>query len=321
MSRHARQMQLPEIGAAGQARLAAAHVLVVGAGGLGCPVLSYLGGAGVGHLTVIDPDHVELGNLHRQPLYSMDDLGQPKADAARQRLLAANPDLQITALVAPLGPDTAPDLIAAADLVVDAADSFAVSYILSDICLAQDRPLISASVLGQAGYVGGFCGGAPSLRAVFPDLPERGATCATAGVMGPAVGMIGAMQAQMALQVLLGQDRSPLGQLLHVDALGWQMGGFRFDGAPEPENPVPFLSRADFAPQDQVIDLRPMDEAPVAASPNARRLLPEDLRTADLDLTRRVVLCCASGLRAWHGAHVLRARGVTDLALWAAQSG
>ncbi|WP_372884849.1 ThiF family adenylyltransferase [Shimia sp.] len=314
-------MILPEVGAAGQARLARAHVLVVGAGGLGCPVLQYLVGAGVGRITLVDPDHVEESNLHRQPLYRMSDLGRAKVAAAREHLMAANPGVEIVALAQGLHPGNAPALVAEADLVIDAADSFAVSYILSDGCLAAARPLVSASALGQSGYVGAFCGGtAPSLRAVFPELPERGATCATAGVLGPVVGMIGALQAQIGLRILLGLDPAPLGRMVTLDLETLRFGGFDFHGAPEPEVALPFVARAALGPDDLVIELRGGDEAPEPLTPDARRLDPEAVVDRAPRGDVRLVLCCASGLRAWRAAGHLRAVGHDRLALLAARA-
>lgn len=321
MSRYARQMILSEVGAEGQDRLARAHVLVVGAGGLGCPVLQYLGGAGVGRITVMDGDVVEESNLHRQVLYSMADLGRPKAEAARRHLLAANPELEVTALVEPLDPANAAAMVAGADLVVDAADGFAVSYTLSDECLRQGKTLISASALGQSGYAGGFCGGAPSLRAVFPDLPAQAATCATAGVMGPAVGMIGALQAQLALKALLDHQPSPRGQLFIFRMQDLQVSTFRFDGAEEPEDTLPFIAAPHITPQDTVVELRDAAEAPSLPAPQARRIARGGLLAADLPREGRIVLCCRTGLRAWGAAQDLRQAGFNDLALLAAGDG
>ncbi|HVH82961.1 MAG TPA: ThiF family adenylyltransferase, partial [Steroidobacteraceae bacterium] len=178
---------MPEVGAGGQARLAAARVAVVGAGGLGCAVLEYLTAAGVGHLTIVDHDSVEESNLHRQPLYRMSDLGSRKVEAARAALGALNPEVRIEALAERVTPANAPLLAAAADIVVDAADSFAATYVLSDSCVRAGKPLVSASVLGLSGYVGAFCGGAPSYRAVFPELPRQAGSCAESGVLGTAV--------------------------------------------------------------------------------------------------------------------------------------
>ncbi|KIC07848.1 thiamine biosynthesis protein ThiF [Leisingera sp. ANG-M1] len=318
MNRYARQMVLPEVGAEGQARLAEAHVLVVGAGGLGCPVLQYLGGAGVGRITLLDGDTVEESNLHRQVLYSMTDLGRPKAETARRHLLAGNPALKIDAQVRRLDAANAAGLVAAADLVVDAADSFAVSYVLSDECLRQGKTLISASALGQSGYAGGFCGGGPSLRAVFPDLPAQAATCATAGVMGPAVGMIGALQAQLALKALLDHQPSPRGQLFIFRLEELQVSSFRFDGAEEPDAALPFIAAAHITPQDTVIELRDAAEAPALPAPQARRIARADLAGAGLPREGRIVLCCRTGLRAWGAASDLQHAGYSNLALLAA---
>ena len=313
MTRYARQMQVPGIGVDGQARLAAAQVLIVGAGGLGCTVIPALAAAGVGRLTVIDPDRVELTNLHRQTLYTVADIGQPKAIAAAARARALNPDGQATAIVYRLDPANAAGLIAAADLVVDAADSFAVTYTLSDLCLAAGKPLISASVIGRAGYAGGFCGTAPSYRAVFPDLPAQAASCASAGVMGPAVAALGAVQAQMALSVLIGLEPSPLGRIVTLDMASWRFGGFGFEDATEAPG-FGFVSAAQLAATDTVIDLRPAGT--VRTLPGAQMLAPGDLD--DWPIPKgRVVLCCSTGLRAWRGAQVLAARGATALALLA----
>lgn len=302
MSRYDRQSVLEGVGAQGQARLTGARVLVVGAGGLGNPVLQYLAGAGVGHITLMDGDCVEEGNLHRQPLFRMDQLGQPKVTAAASALRALNPAITIIPLYQWLDPANAPQLVAQADLVLDCADTFAASLVLSDCCLTAGVPLISASVLARSGYVGGFCAGAPSLRALFPDLPERAASCASAGVMGPLVGAIGALQAQMALGVLLEQHPSPLGQLLSLDVAGWRLGGFRFETAPEPSDPLPFIAQSQVRPDDLLFDLR--DEVTTPFDPRARR-------RAALDGVQpppggRVVLACRSGLRADQAGRLLR---------------
>src|SRR5215469_4520771 len=233
--RYSRQRILAEVGAQGQARLASGCVLVVGAGGLGCAVLQYLVAAGVGRLIVIDHDVVEESNLHRQPLYRMSDLGQPKVAAARAALLETNPGVRIDAHAERLTATNAPRLVQAADVVIDAADSLAVTYILSDVCQRAETPLVSASVLGLAGYVGAFCGGAPSYRAVFPEMPRQAGSCAESGVLGTAVGVMGTLQAHLALALLLEWQPSALGQLISVDFRSLHVGGFSFRNAPEPE--------------------------------------------------------------------------------------
>lgn len=320
MTRYARQILVPEVGVGGQALLAAAHILVVGAGGLGCPALQYLAGAGIRKITIIDPDHVEEANLHRQPLYQMSDLGRPKVHAARDNLVSANPDITVAVRQEVLHPGNVAALVAEVDIVLDAADSFAASYILSDACKQEETPLISASVLGQSGYVGGFCGPAPSLRAVFPDLPQTAATCSDTGVLGPVVGVIGSLQAQMALQVLLRHDPTPLGRMMTLDMRQLQFGGFSFQDAPEPAQHLPFLSVTEIKPTDQVIELRGKDEAPGLLIPHATRCRSENIKTFQIDSSRRVVLCCATGLRAWRVAMMLRQRGDVNLALLAARA-
>jgi hypothetical protein len=196
--------------------------------------------------------------------------------------------------------------VAAADLVLDCADSFAASYVASDCCLAQNTPLISASVVGLSGYCGGFCGGAPSLRAVFPGLPERAGSCATDGVLGPSVGVVGSLQAQMAMAVLTGMTPSPLGQLITFEAAGHRFGGFRFDAAAEPQGGFAFIAPAQTRPDDWLVDLRAADEAgPPLAQANRRTV--QDFETPETPPDApRAVLACRTGLRSWQAARRLR---------------
>src|SRR5215469_10026051 len=231
--RYSRQRILAEVGAQGQARLASGCALIVGAGGLGCAVLQYLVAAGVGRLIVIDHDVVEESNLHRQPLYRMSDLGHLKVAAARTALLQSNPGVRIDAIAERHTATNAPHLVQAADVAIDAADSLAATYTLSDACQRATTPLVSASVLGLAGYVGAFCGGAPSYRAVFPEMPRTAGSCAAAGVLGTAVGVMGTLQAHLALALLLKWQPPVLGRLISVDFRSLHIGGFSFDKAPE----------------------------------------------------------------------------------------
>ncbi|TMV07154.1 HesA/MoeB/ThiF family protein [Ruegeria sediminis] len=318
MSRYSRQMILPEVGAGGQDRLAAARVLIVGAGGLAAPVLPLLAGAGVGHLTIVDGDTVDVSNLHRQTLFTEEDCGQLKAHVAADRCRRINGDIRVEARYQALTPANAPDLVTGADLVLDCADSYAASYVLSDTCLVLGKPLVSASVLGLSGYVGGFCGPAPSLRAVFPDAPDSGASCASAGVLGPVVGIIGATQAQMALAVLLGLTPSPLGQLVRFDGRTLRTTGFRFDAATEPETAFRFAAPTQLSERDLIVELRDEAEAPEAVHPGARRIAPEQLANHLPDPTTRLALCCATGLRAWRTAERIQTEWPGEIVLVAA---
>ncbi len=312
--RYVRQTVLPEVGDAGQARLAAASVLIIGAGGLGCPVMQYLAGAGVGCLAIVDHDVVDETNLHRQPLYAMADVGNPKVKVARAALLRFNPDLRVDVHAERLTPQNAARLVATADVVVDAADSFAVTYILSDACQAAAKPLVSASVIGMTGYAGAFCGGGPSYRAVFPEVSVDGGTCDTVGVIGTAVAVLGGLQAHLALHLLLGLEPSALGRVVTFDAKRLTFGGFGFAGSPEPEAFVPFIAPEAVTADDLVVDLRGLDEAPVSPFAGARRLVVDTIEQLEVP-SGRVVLACRSGQRALMAADRLRDRGVTNLAL------
>ncbi|WP_341367935.1 HesA/MoeB/ThiF family protein [Yoonia sp. BS5-3] len=300
MTRYARQIAV--IGSAAQARFGQASVLVVGAGGLAAPVLQYLVGAGVGHVRVVDADHVSLSNLHRQTLFRVADIAQPKVQVIAQAMAALNPDVTLQPIAARLDPANVDSLARDMDLVLDCADSFAASYILSDHCHKSGQPLISGSVVGTNGYVGGFCGGGPGLRAVFPDLPDQLGSCDTDGVLGPSVGVIGSLQAEMALSVLAG-DRTGLGQLVTYDARALRFGGFRFDMAVEPPATPAFIATADITDGDFVVDLRAVDEAGPAL-PDACRHVVTDFAPVGPHPkdTQRAVLACRSGLRAWQAA-------------------
>jgi sulfur-carrier protein adenylyltransferase/sulfurtransferase len=316
--RYARQIVLPEVGPEGQARLAAATVLVAGAGGLGCPVLQYLCAAGVGRLLIVDHDRVDESNLHRQPLYRMSDLGEPKASAAAAAMRLLNPEVYAEGAVERLTPRNAAEWVSRADVVVDAADSLALTYILSDECLRRKKPLVSASVLGLSGYVGAFCGGAPSYRAVFPEMPRQAGSCAQSGVLGTAVGVMGTLQAHMTLALLLKLTPTVLGQLTSVDFRTLRFSGFSFVAAREPAEPaLRFIAQEEVRKNDLVVDLRSLTEAPISPFPDALRIGVEDVERAGLPdaSASRVVLCCRSGIRAWRAAQALRRAGHANLAL------
>jgi len=316
--RYGRQSVLREVGAAGQARLGRATVLVVGAGGLGCAVLQYLAAAGVGSLVIVDHDRVEESNLHRQPLYRMSDLGQLKARAAQAALRELNPSVRLEAVTERLTSLNATPLVGAAEVVVDAADAFAVSYLLSDACQRAGKPLVSASVLALEGFVGAFCAGAPSYRAVFPELPRHAGSCAESGVLGTAVGVIGTLQAHLTLALLLEWQPSVLGRLISIDFRSLHVGGFSFAAATEPAGePLTFIAPSEVGSEDIVIDVRSLTEAPVSPFRGALRLGVESIEKAERRFPRetRIVLCCRTGVRAWRAARALQSQGHANVAL------
>ena len=319
MSRYQRQSMLPEIGDAGQQRLASARVLVVGAGGLGSTLLPLLVGAGVGFIKLYDGDVVELHNLHRQTLFGMADVGLSKAVCAQRALAQRNPESIVEAHPHTLRASMISHALDGIDIVIDAADNFAITYQLSDICYPRHIPLVCASVLGRTGYVGSFCADAPSYRALFPQLPTASANCNTAGVMGPAVATLGALQAQMALSILLQLKPSPLGCMIKCDFVEWHVRQFRFDYAEEPAHPgVPFIDLQLLTPEDCIIDLRSVMEAPTSIADDVLRLLPDELAAWQAPEEQRIVLVCASGMRAAKAAQALEQRGHRRLAIIAA---
>ena len=215
LRRYSRQLLLPAF-AESQQRLKAAHVLIVGAGGLGCPVIAYLAGAGVGKLTIADGDTVSLSNLHRQTLYTTADIGRSKAELAAARAQQVNPHVQVQSAPA-LSLTNAPALLSGLDLVIDATDNFDTRYLINDLCRAAGLRWVWGAAGGLEGMVSVF-GPELGLRDVFPT-PEGAESCDEIGVLGPLLGIVGSVMAQEALKLLTGQVGSLAGQLWTYDAL------------------------------------------------------------------------------------------------------
>lgn len=237
--RYQRQLILPEFGEAGQQRLQDARVLIVGAGGLGCPVLQYLVGAGVGYIGVIDDDRVSLSNLHRQPLYSMDDLDLPKASVAAEKMRALNPDICINAFPFRLTNTVCVELFPGYSLIIDGTDNFATRYLINDAAVLLGIPLISGAVSRYEGQVM-LLNSDPeypvSYRDLFPEPPQAGevANCAEAGVLGPLPGVIGSMMAAEAIKWIVGIGRPLTSTLLTYRLLEQQT--YTIQLAPHPGN-------------------------------------------------------------------------------------
>jgi adenylyltransferase/sulfurtransferase len=220
--RYARHLTLPEVGAAGQARLAAARVLLVGAGGLGSPASLYLAAAGVGTLGIVDADRVDVSNLQRQILHDTAAIGQLKVVSAEQRLRGLNPHVTVEAVAGRLTSTNARGLVRRFDIVVDGSDNFPTRYLVNDACLLEGRPLVYGSIFRFAGQLSLFgTPGGPCYRCLFaePPAPELVPSCVEAGVLGVLPGIVGTMQALEAIKWILGIGTSAAGRLILIDAL------------------------------------------------------------------------------------------------------
>jgi sulfur-carrier protein adenylyltransferase/sulfurtransferase len=332
---YSRQIALAAVGLRGQARLRASSVLVVGAGGLGVPVLMYLGGAGIGRLGIVDGDRLEPSNLHRQTLYALADCGQPKAELAAARVRALNPDVRTTAYTRRLDASNGEALLGGYDLIIDCTDNFATKFLLNDIALRLRKPVVFASVYQYEGQLqvlradrDGAC-----LRCIWPEATRDGlvGNCAEAGVLGPVPGVFGCLQALEALKVLLDLPGALKDEVLLIDLTTFALARVRThrhaactsgacvripaqscDGATSVELSFDSLDEA-WRAGFQVIDIREAREVaqtplPLAA---ARHLPLATLLHGDaaLEPGGRMLLVCARGARSLAAALELRGRG------------
>lgn len=226
LERYARHIILPEVGAIGQTRLLQSSVLIVGAGGLGAPMIQYLAAAGVGRIGIIDDDDVDLSNLQRQVVHRADRIGVPKAESARDAALAINPGIDVVAHRERLHAGNVMDLVREYDLVADGTDNFSTRFLLNDACYFAGRTLVSAALLRFDGQISTFkaheTGDYPCYRCLFPEPPRPGLvpSCSEAGVFGAVAGVVGCLQATEILKELAGVGESLSGALLVYDGLG-----------------------------------------------------------------------------------------------------
>lgn len=223
--RYMKHVILEDVGVAGQVKLKQAKILVIGAGGLGTPILQYLNAVGIGTLGMADFDVIEISNLHRQVLYNHEDLGKKKVDVAFQRLGASNPYTHLAKHDVLLHEENAAAIIGDYDLVIDGCDNFMTRYVVNDTCLRMGKPLVYGSILGYQGQLAVFNhAGSKNLRQLFPEPPaaEDVPSCSENGVLGTVPGIVGTMMAQLAVQAILGNN--PLeNKFLLVDLIGWQI--------------------------------------------------------------------------------------------------
>ncbi|MGN6146700.1 MAG: molybdopterin-synthase adenylyltransferase MoeB [Mesorhizobium sp.] len=238
LERYARHIVLPEIGGAGQQKLKRARVLVIGAGGLGAPVLEYLAAAGVGTLGIVDDDTVSLSNLQRQVIHGTESIGRPKGESARETILRINPHVTVELHTLRLTADNAPALVAGYDLTVDGSDNFDTRYAVADACEREKKPLVHAAVGrfdGSVTVLKPFETDAdgkqnPSYRDLFPEPPPAGVvpSCAEAGILGALTGVIGTLQAMEAIKLITGIGEPLVGRLLLYDALAARFETIRY---------------------------------------------------------------------------------------------
>ena len=341
---YSRQMALKEVGAAGQEKLRRAAVLVVGCGGLGVPVMTYLAAAGIGRIGLVDSDRLEASNLHRQTLYSLADVGKPKVELAAARLQALNPQVEVRAHALRLDAANATEVIEPYALVIDCTDNFSSKFMLNDTCVRLGKPVIFSSVYQYEGQLqvvrperGGAC-----LRCVWPEATRDGlvGNCAEAGVLGPVPGTFGSLQALEALKLLLELPGQLTDELLMLDLIGLSITRVRTrravdcpdharrsaaalgnrsaarTEATDIELSFDPLERA-LADGFQVVDVRePHELARVATPCSAARHLPVAQLLhghAPMSPAGKYLLVCASGKRSLAAAQELRSRGYADV--------
>ncbi|HMF28537.1 MAG TPA: molybdopterin-synthase adenylyltransferase MoeB [Candidatus Cybelea sp.] len=232
--RYSRHLLIPEVGLAGQQRLSAARVLVVGAGGLGSPALQYLAAAGVGRIGIVDDDVVDVTNLQRQTIFANADVGRKKADVAAERLHALNPTIALDALALRFDAANARELVRLYDVVLDCTDRFPTRFLINDACILEGKPDVYGSIFRFDGQVSVFGSPGPCYRCLYPEPPplESRPTCSEGGVLGALAGIVGAWQASEALKVLLRAGETLDGRLMLIDALYARVREVRFERDP-----------------------------------------------------------------------------------------
>lgn len=316
-----RQMRLPAFGEEGQARLRAARVLVVGAGGLGCPALVYLAAAGVGQVAIVDSDRIEASNLHRQPLFSYVDRGRPKAEVAAERLRAQNPFIQVRSKVERLTSTNIVEVFNEADLVLDCTDNFATKFLLSDAAIRFGKPVIQASLYQFEGQMFVIEPNGPCLRCLWPETPAADCvgSCAEVGVLGSVAGVLGAMQAHEALRRILGHPEALQGQLLTYDLTTFETN--RLQVRKNPSCPacgtnatIQFEETYEVEPTADLrlytlIDIREPEETASQPCPGAQLLPLSTFKNEDLP-EGEILLVCQLGIRSLELTTKLRKQGI-----------
>ncbi len=342
--RYKRQVPLPGFGKEGQEKLSRAKVLVVGAGGLGCPVIQYLAAAGIGTIGIIDGDRVELSNLHRQVLYAMDDIGHLKAAVAAGKVRKVNPQIDCREYPFIITNKNALALIGDYDIVVDCTDNFVSRYILADACRLLDKPLVFAAVFQFEGQVAVFNmpaanGQKSSYRDLFPEPPDAASApdCNIAGVLGVLPGIIGMLQATEVIKIITSIGETLSGKLLNYDIRSLNNIIIELDRRKQQTGPV---TREEFESMDYewfcgsssipgidkvaltemlaipntiAIDVREMNESPEASFPHRRIPLSAFNQLPDLSGFDNIIVFCQGGTRSVKAAGMLKEKQGTEI--------
>jgi len=334
LERYARHLSLPDFSVIAQQNLQSAHIVVIGAGGLGAASLPYLAGAGIGQITICDDDAISLSNLHRQTIYKTSDCGQSKAKIAAQYLQQLNPDIKIFSLSERLTKDSIIDF-SKFDLILDGSDNFATKSLLNDISIAHKTPLLSASVnqyAGQIGIFAGYAADAPCYHCLFPALPQNARNCNEAGVLGTAAGITGLYQAHFALLFLAGLNDINPGQFLQLDykTMRNQMlqvtkdqacthclhNGEKFQHVNKEETMIELISMDDLKQKNHIIvDVRTLPEIQADPISGAIHIELSEIPSRYDELPRDTLLAfvCAGNVRSRQAAEYLLAMGFENL--------
>lgn len=339
--RYDRQIKLQGFGIESQDKLASAKVLVIGAGGLGCPVLQYLTAAGVGNIGIVDDDRVSLSNLHRQILYNSNDVGKLKTEAAFERLNAMNPEVQFRIVSERIIPQNAVTIVSDYDVVVDCTDNFATRYLLDDVCRILEKPLIFGAIYQYEGQIAVFNvrnkeGFTTHYRNLFPEPPNPGEVpdCNEAGVLGVLPGVIGTLQATEAIKLMTGIGEPLINKLMTIDILSYQTAVFEIPSLNLTDKNIPYsieefenmnyqlhcriefagiknLSPSEFKkaaklPDTVVIDIREPEEQPKLDVSYVSIPLSQLKENVSQINNRNVIVVCQSGKRSLSGAKILQ---------------
>ena len=314
-SRYSRQIKLPEVGIHGQEKIQRSKVLIVGMGGLGCPVAQYLAAAGIGTLALMDHDQVDWSNLHRQILYGAADVGKPKAEAAREKLQLQNENIRFETYTEGLNQKNALQIIKKYDVVVDGSDNFQTKYLINDACLLAGKPWVYASIYKYEGQLSVFnYQQGPSYRCLFPKIPLTDISCEETGVIGVLPGILGTYQAAEVLKIILGIGQALSGKLkiIHTLSMQEQMITFQRNEARIQEvmqrGLTSEVSNCELMDKNKIyLDVREAHEQP---RPEQERILNIPMpqlqeRYHEVPLDKTVHVYCQSGIRSKQAIQLL----------------